>query len=362
MKIERATAFLCELPVERPRVDAIQQVSHQETIFVALETDEGVSGLGYGYTIGSGGRAVLAQLRHSLLDLIVGMNPMRPEEVWNRLVGATRFATFGPLVNAALAAVDLAVWDVRASALGLPLWELLGGARERVPIYDTDGGWLHHTQAELVDNALERKAQGWRAIKVKVGKQDIRDDLKRLEAVRDAIGWDMELMVDANQAFTLPEAMRRAHSWEGLGLAWFEEPLPAEDAVAHARLAEVIRMPVAVGEDLFSVNAFSTYLVLNAASILQPDAVRIGGITPWIKVAHLAEAFNVPVAPHYIMELSVSLVGAVANGMYVEHVPELRALTQSELRISNGMVDMPTQKGLGIAWDTDAIRRHRTDD
>lgn len=361
MLIVRAEAFLCDVPAERPRVDAIQRVDKQETLFVDLETADGVTGRGYGYTIGTGGRAILELLRVDLLPRLVGQDCTRIEAIWQQLFSATQFMTVGPLTATALAGVDIALWDIRCKMAGLPLWRLAGGAADAVPIYDTDGGWLQLSKEELVENAQQRLRDGWPAIKIKVGKPTAREDYDRLEAVRAAAGRDMDIMVDANQCFTVPEARRRAHMWEQLDIAWFEEPLPADDVAGHALLAGGTEIPIAVGESLYSLRQFQDYLSRGAASVAQPDVVRIGGITQWLKTAHLAEAFNVPIAPHYLMELSVSAVAAVPNGRWVEHVPELRAITEGELAIRDGRVSPPEEPGVGIRWDLEAIQSMRSD-
>jgi L-alanine-DL-glutamate epimerase-like enolase superfamily enzyme len=362
MEIVRAEAFLCDVPAERPRVDAIQRVDKQETIFVDLETSDGVSGRGYGYTIGTGGRAVLALLRSDLLPRLVGRDGTRIDAVWQDLFSAVQFMTVGPVATTALAAVDIALWDIRCKAAGLPLWRLAGGAHDSVPVYDTDGGWLQLSADELVANGQQRLRDGWPAIKVKVGRPTAKEDYDRLAAVRGAIGPDMDLMVDANQCFTASEARRRAHMWEELDIAWFEEPLPADDVGGHALLAAGTEIPIAVGESLYSLRQFQDYLSRGAVGIVQADVVRVGGITPWLKTAHLAEAFNVPIAPHYLMELSVSVVAAVPNGRWVEHVPELRAITEGELAIRGGCVSPPDEPGVGIRWDVDAIDSFRAEE
>jgi L-alanine-DL-glutamate epimerase-like enolase superfamily enzyme len=228
-----------------------------------------------------------------------------------------------------------------------------------VPVYDTEAGWLHHSIDELVEGALSAQKAGWRGVKLKVGKPRLHEDVERLQAVRDAVGPALDIMVDANQSMTSAEAIRRAAAFEPLSLTWLEEPLPADDVAGHRRLAAATSIPVAVGESLYSVGQFCEYLASGAASIVQVDAARIGGITPWLKVAHLAEAFNVTVCPHFLMELHVSLAAAIPNGGYVEHIPQLRAITASELRIEDGFAVAPDAPGIGIDWQLDALDDRR---
>ncbi|SEE50973.1 mandelate racemase/muconate lactonizing enzyme family protein [Jiangella alba] len=359
LRIVEAQAWLCDVPVETVRTDAVQSFVKQETILVTVRTADGVTGTGYSYTIGTGGAAVLSLLRESLLGLLVGMDAGRPEEVWSTLHAATRATTVGAITALALAAVDTAVWDARCRAIGLPLWVAAGGARPRVPLYDTEGGWLHLSADELVTQASEAKRRGLHGVKVKVGKPHAGEDAERLRAVREAVGPDLHLMVDANQSMTAAEAIRRAALFEPLDLFWLEEPLPADDVAGHRRLARSTTIPVAVGESMYSVGHFRAYLAAEAAGIVQVDVARVGGITPWLKVAHLAEAFNVQVAPHFLMELHVSLACAVPNGLYVEHIPQLRAVTTGEMGIADGNAVAPSEPGLGIAWDLDALDRLR---
>jgi len=202
---------------------------------------------------------------------------------------------------------------------------------------------------------VSAKEQGFSGSKVKIGKPHLSEDRERLAAVRDAVGPAYEIMVDANQAFSRAEATRRARMLEDVGIAWFEEPMPADDVLEHARLAAATTVPIAVGESLYSISQFKDYLVSGGASIVQVDVARIGGITPWMKVAHMAEAFNVPVCPHFLMELHASLVCAIPNAPWLEYIPQLDTITSSGLRIEAGRAYPSDVPGLGIDWDWEAI-------
>lgn len=362
MKIRKARAYLIDLEPETVRTDAIQAFVKQETVFVEIETDEGLTGTGYSYTIGTGGRAVLQLLRTDLLPTLAGEDAELVERLWHKLFWRTHATAVGAITSLALAAVDTALWDLRCKAAGRPLWQIAGGFRSRVPLYDTEGGWLQLSTDELVEGARRSVARGWRGIKVKVGKPDLQEDLERLRAVREAIGPRMHLMVDANQSMTLAEARRRASAFEEAGVFWFEEPLPAEDISGHRTLAAGTSIPIAAGESIYSLSHFREYLQAGACGVVQVDAARIGGITPWLKVAHLAEAFNVQVAPHFLMELHVSLVAAVPNGLYVEHIPQLRPLVRRGMDVVDGCAVAPTTPGLGIEWDQDELRRSVAED
>jgi len=208
---------------------------------------------------------------------------------------------------------------------------------------------------------VRAQAAGFGGCKLKVGRQP-HEDVARLTAVREAVGAGFEIMADANQAFQVDEAIRRARLYEPLDLAWFEEPLPAEDLGGHVRLSTQTTLPIAVGESIYSLSHFREYLQRGGCSVVQVDVARIGGITPWLKVAHLAEAFNVPVCPHFLMELHVALVCAVPNGRWVEYIPQLDAVTQTGMTVRQGYAVPSDQPGLGIAWDWPVIERMRVDD
>ncbi|MET0424946.1 MAG: mandelate racemase/muconate lactonizing enzyme family protein [Actinoplanes sp.] len=356
--ITHAEAYLVDLSVETVRTDALQQFVKQETVFVEIRTDDGGTGTGYSYTIGTGGTAVLALLRDYLLPRLPGRDPRRVEAVWRELFLATKATTVGAITSLALAAVDTALWDWRCRAAGQPLWVLAGGAKDRIPLYDTEGGWLHLSTDELVAGAKSSQVAGWPGIKMKVGRSPAQD-AERLEAVRAAVGPGFDVMLDANQSLTAPDAIRRARLLEPYDPFWFEEPLPAEDVAGHEAVAAGTSIPIAVGESMYGVGQFAEYVRRGAAGVIQVDVARIGGITPWLKVAHLAEAANLAVCPHFLMELHVSLCCAVPNSRYLEHIPQLRAITHDEIEVVDGQALAPSAPGLGIAWDRDAIDDRR---
>lgn len=355
--IERIEVSLVDLEPTVKRTDAIQSFVSQETPLVRVFDRDGAIGTGYSYTIGTGGSSVMRLLTDHLAPRLVGRDAEGIEALWRDLYFHTHATTVGAITALALAALDTALWDLKCRRLQLPLHVLAGGARTSCPLYTTEGGWLHLPPAALVDEALAAKARGFGGTKIKVGRPHVAEDIERLRAVREAVGADWDIMTDANQAFTLAEAIRRARHLEALDIAWFEEPMPADDLSAHADLARRTCVPVAVGESLYSLSQFKDYLQAGACSIVQVDAARIGGITPWLKVAHLAEAFNAPVCPHFLMELHIALCCAVPNGRWVEYIPQLDPITRSQLTIRDGQAYPSSEAGLGIDWDWDAIAR-----
>lgn len=357
--IERVEISMVDLAPKVARTDAIQAFVSQETPIVRVFDAEGGVGTGYAYTIGTGGSSVVRLLHDHLAPVLVGRDADMVEEVWRTLLFKTHATWPGAVTSLALAAVDTALWDLRCRRAGLPLHVMAGGAQEKVPVYTTEGGWLQLAAEELVEQALEAKERGFHGVKLKIGKPTAAEDAARVAAVRAAVGPGLELMVDANQGLTLDQALRRARALDGLDLAWLEEPLPADDVAGHARLAAATALPLAVGESLYSPGQFKDYLVQGAASVVQVDAARIGGVTPWLKVAHLAEAFGLPVAPHFLMELHVSLAAAVPNGRWVEHIPQLDEIALGGVAIHEGFALPPEEPGLGIDWNWDAIRERR---
>ncbi len=354
--IDQVDLLMVDLVPKVKRTDAIQSFVSQETPIVRIRTSDGAEGVGYSYTIGTGGHAVMDLLARHLAPRLLGRDPAMIEQIWRDLFFSTHATAVGPLTALALCAIDTALWDRRCRVSGQPLFKEAGGAQASVPLYTTEGGWLHIETAALVEDALHAKAAGFGGCKVKVGRRP-QEDVARLMAVRDAVGPDFEIMVDANQAFQVDEAIRRARLYEPVDLAWFEEPLPAEDLGGHIRLSNATTLPVAVGESIYSPSHFREYLQRGACSVVQVDVARIGGITPWLKTAHLAETFNVPVCPHFLMELHVSLTAAVPNGRWVEYIPQLDSLTTSGMRIEGGRAVPSPEPGLGIAWDWGRINR-----
>ena len=228
-KIVRVEILQVDLAPKAVRTDAIQSFVTQETPMVRIHTGDGIVGTGYTYTIGTGGSSVVALLRDHLAPRLIGRDPLDIEAIWKRCSSPPTRPRSAPSPALALAAMDTALWDLNCLAAGRPLWKEAGGAQAAVPVYSTEGGWLHVEPQALVDDALAVRAQGFGGAKIKVGRPHVSEDIARLSAVREAVGPGFEIMVDANQAFTAGEAIRRARLYEPLDLAWFEEPLPAED-------------------------------------------------------------------------------------------------------------------------------------
>ena len=355
-RIVQVEILMVNLPSKTERTDAIQAFLNQETPIVRITDEDGQTGCGYSYTIGTGGTAIIGLLKETLAPLLVGREAEEIERIWRDLLFATHATAVGAITSLALAAIDTALWDLRGRRAGLPLWRLAGGTCNSIPTYTTEGGWLNLATDALVADALTMKKRGFFGSKIKIGKPSIAEDRARLAAVREAVGDDFMIMVDANQAFHLAEAKLRSDMLAEFGIHWFEEPMPADDVGAHRELTRHSRVPIAVGESIYSLSQFKDYLEQGACSIVQVDVARIGGITPWLKVAHLAEAFNIPVCPHFLMELHISLACAVPNAPLLEYIPQLDDITGSMIKIKDGKAYPPNAPGIGIEWDWSAVK------
>jgi len=330
-------------------------------LFAEITTEAGHEGVGFSYSKRAGGPAQFAHAREVAPDLI-GEDPSDIGRLWTKLVWAGASVGRSGAATQALAAIDVALWDLKARRAGLPLAKLLGAHRDSVRCYNTSGGFLHESVEQVKDNAKRTLEAGIGGIKIKVGQPDWREDLRRVEAVRAHIGDAVPLMVDANQQWDRPTAMRMGKALEEFGLVWIEEPLDAYDAEGHAELARTLTTAVASGEMLTSVGEHYELIRHHAVDILQPDAPRIGGITQFLKLATLAEHANLGLAPHYAMEIHVHLAAAYPAEPWVEHFDWLYPLFNERLETRDGRMHLSGRPGLGItlseqarAWTVDKV-------
>jgi L-alanine-DL-glutamate epimerase-like enolase superfamily enzyme len=362
MKITGGDAACYRIHLREPWQSAHHTITVFELIIARLRTDAGQEGTGWAYTVGAGGTAIAAFLSDELLPIVPGLDPAAVEHAWQTLYGKVRDAAPGGLALLGLAAVDIALWDLKAQAAGEPLYRLLGAARERAEAYGS-GINLNLPVPALLGQFRRWQSRGFRAFKMKVGSDDPRTDVERVRAAREQIGPDAVLMLDANQKWTAGEAARRIRAFEPYDPYWIEEPLPADDVAGHAWLRSQIRCPVAVGENLFSAHAFNEFLRHGAVDVVQPDAVRVGGITPFIKIAHLAEGCGIPTAPHLVMELSGQLCCAIQHASMIEdldggNLADLDAL-EEPIVTAGGYFTPPARPGHGVRFNWDALAKWR---
>lgn len=363
MKIIALDTQLYRVPPSTRWQDAAVTVNGLEFLIVELRTDEDITGCGLSYTVGVGGSAVRAMIRDECAPVVLGLDAAEYERIWRRLWSQLHRTGNGGISTLAIAAIDIAIWDLLAKSRGLPLYRALGGATDSVRVYGS-GIDLAMDCSELRDHLSCYLERDYTAVKIKVGRPTLREDVERVSLARDLIGPDRLLLLDANQGWSLDESIRRLQAFQSFQPYWIEEPLAREDIEGHAHLRRTTRVPVAVGESLYTKHQFLDYLKHEAADIFQPDVARVGGVTEWLKIAHLCEAWGRPVAPHFMSELSIHLVCSVSNGFILEDVTggslaEL-GMVDLPLTVTGGMAYPPQSvAGHGIQFNTDAIAPYK---
>jgi len=330
-----------------------------ELITVRITDGDGTEGLGYTYTLGGGARAIHSVIANDMAPALIGRDADRIEEMWKNLWWRLHWAGRGGLVMFALSAVDIALWDLLGKRAGLPLWRLLGGADPKVKAY-AGGIDLMFTLDDLLAQTDANLAKGFRAIKMKVGRDNLREDVERIAAMREHLGADFALMVDANMRWSVDEAIRAARAFREFSLVWLEEPTIPEDFAGHARILTEGGVPISSGENLRTLYDFQHMLAANGVSYIEPDVAICGGITVWMKVARLAEARNLPVTSHGVHDIHVHLLGAVPNASYLEvHGFGLERFITEPLTIVDGYATASERPGHGISFDWQALQAHR---
>jgi L-alanine-DL-glutamate epimerase-like enolase superfamily enzyme len=358
-RIQAARIASVTLPLSTPISDAKVLTGRQSPmtevamLFAEITTAEGREGLGFSYSKRAGGPG---QFEHAkqIAPVLLGEDPSDIAKIWDKLVWAGASVGRSGLSVQAIAAFDVALWDLKAKRADLPLAKLLGAHRDSVRCYNTSGGFLHTPIEQVVANAAESVEAGIGGIKIKVGHPDSTTDLARVSAVRERIGDRVALMVDANQQWDRPTARRMCRTLERFGLVWIEEPLDAYDAEGHAMLAATFDTSIATGEMLTSVAEHAELIRHRAADILQPDAPRIGGITPFLKVMTLADHHNLQLAPHFAMEIHLHLAAAYPREPWVEHFDWLEPLFNERMEIADGRMHLSARPGLGVTLSEQA--------
>ncbi|TFI41607.1 mandelate racemase/muconate lactonizing enzyme family protein [Rhodococcus sp. 1R11] len=352
-RIAEVTLSSIVLPLRNPISDAKVLTGRQKAmtevvfLFVEIRTEQGHEGIGFSYSKRAGGPAQFAHAQE-IAPVLIGEDPNDIGKIWTTLVWAGASVGRSGVATQAIAAIDIALWDLKAKRAGLPLAKLIGASRDSVQTYNTSGGFLHTPIEEVMDNAARSLANGIGGIKLKVGQPDWRTDISRVTAVREFLGDDVPLMVDANQQWDRPTANRMCRILEQFDLVWIEEPLDAYDAEGHAMLARTFGTSIATGEMLASVGEHVRLLEAGAVDILQPDAPRIGGITQFLKLAGLAEHHNVQLAPHFAMEIHLHLAAVYPLQTWVEHFDWLDPLFDEHLETRDGRMHLSARPGLGF--------------
>ncbi|WP_426120530.1 L-talarate/galactarate dehydratase [Kocuria sp. LHG3120] len=362
--VQLSTATLpLSTPISDAKVFTGRQRPMTEVVFLFAEitTAQGHTGVGFSYSKRAGGPAQYAHAKE-VAEGLLGEDPNDIARVYDKLLWAGASVGRSGVATQALAAIDVALWDLKAKRAGLPLAKLLGAHRDSVRTYNTSGGFLNASLEEVRDRATRSLEEGIGGIKIKVGLPDSAEDLRRVAGVREHIGTDVPLMVDANQQWDRATALRMGRRLEEFDLVWIEEPLDAYDAEGHAQLAAALDTPIATGEMLASVAEHVRLIDARACDIIQPDAPRVGGITQFLRLAALADQRGLGLAPHFAMEIHLHLAAAYPREPWVEHFDWLDPLFEERLETRDGRMLVPERPGLGVtlsgqarAWTTDSV-------
>ncbi|HSU45978.1 MAG TPA: mandelate racemase/muconate lactonizing enzyme family protein [Arthrobacter sp.] len=351
------------VPISDAKVFTGRQKPMTEVVFLFAEitTELGHSGIGFSYSKRAGGPAQYAHAKE-VAEGLIGEDPNDIAKIYTKLLWAGASVGRSGVATQALAAVDIALYDLKAKRAGLPLAKFLGSYRDSVRTYNTSGGFLNATLDEVKARATQSIEEGIGGIKIKVGLPDSKEDLRRVAGIREHIGWDVPLMVDANQQWDRATALRMGRRLEEFDLVWIEEPLDAYDFEGHAHLAQVLDTPIATGEMLASVAEHKGLIAANGCDIIQPDAPRVGGITQFLRLAALADERGLGLAPHFAMEIHLHLAAAYPREPWVEHFDWLDPLFNERLETKDGRMIVPDRPGLGVslsdqarAWTTESV-------
>ncbi len=347
------------LPLAMPVSDAKVLTGRQKPlteiafVFAEIRSREGHQGIGFGYSKRAGGPGLYAHAKE-LADQLLGEDPSDIQRLFTKLQWAGASMGRSGLTTQAIAPFDVALWDLKARRAGLPLAKLLGAQRDSVRCYNTSGGYLHTPLEQVLHNVGISRRSGIGGIKLKVGQPQGRVDLERVAAVRELLGPDFPLMVDANQQWDRPTAQRMCRRLEAFDLTWIEEPLDAYDFEGHAALAAAMDTPIATGEMLTSFGEHAQLLMSRGSDFVQPDAPRVGGITPFLQIMALADFKGVMLAPHFAMEIHLHLAAAYAHEPWLEHFEWLGPLFNESLQLKDGRMWVSDRPGLGFSLSEQA--------
>ena len=344
------------LPLHHAMTDATHGVhTCFEVVLVILQTECGLKGFGYTYTIGRGGAAIRSLIQRELKPLLLHADADRIDAIWERMWWQLHYVGRGGLASFAMSAVDIALWDLKGHQESKPLWQLLGGHSGQARAY-AGGIDLQLDTEELIEQTRLNIEKGFRAIKMKVGRGKLSEDLERVRALREYIGPDMPLMVDANMRWTVETAIRAARRLQEYDVYWLEEPTIPDDYPGMARIAQEGGLPIASGENLHTIYEFRHIIEIGQIAFPEPDVSNIGGITNWMRVAKLAYAHNLPVTSHGVHELHLHLLAAIPNASFLEvHGFGLERFMRNPPKLKDGIMDAPNAPGHGVQFDWDAL-------
>ncbi len=362
LQIAQVDTALYRIPRQPGLSNSTSQIESTSLLLGRIITDTGLEGIGWTYSHGDSGRGMKAAIDSLLAPRLLGENPADRDRLWDKLWRSVfPNITMAGLTAVTLAPLDIALWDLAGQAANQPLYRLLGNYRQSVPVYGS-GLDLAYSTEQLLDEVQTFIQQGFWGVKIKVGRERLDEDIDRLRAVRQAIGPHTPLMVDANQRWTVGEAITRARAMQEFNLFWLEEPILSDDHPGYQRLSQSVNTALAAGEGEHQLEQFLDLFQRGAIQFVQADVCRVGGITPWLRIARLADAYHLPMAPHLVEELSVHLCCGVPNGFLVEHLPTLNlnntGIIRNPLMPENGQYTPRETPGHGIAFDWSALYSH----
>ncbi|MEU8797660.1 mandelate racemase/muconate lactonizing enzyme family protein [Spirillospora sp. NPDC048819] len=355
---EVRTDFL-SIPLDRPLVTAAFPIPAIDTALVRVRTRGGHEGVAWSFAFGRGRVAALVRFIEDLGETLAGHDALATEAHWRRMSDACGFIGRRGVAALAMSALDTACWDIAGQAAGLPVHRLLGGYRNRIETYASQGLWLDRTVDELAAEARDLVDQGFTAVKMRAGLPDQFEDVLRVQAVREAIGPDVKLMVDANQAWDLKRTLTVARLLEEHDVFWLEEPIPHGRVDDYTAAAARLPMPLCTGESNYFKDELLTLARGRAADYVMPDLMRMGGVTEWMKAAHICEGFGLPVTPHLFMEHSAHLACAAPNAVWQEYQPWWQPIMEEPVRVVDGHIELSDEPGFGIRLSTSAVDEYR---
>lgn len=374
MKITNIKTTLLYKPFKTAIANASRVIPGRDIILIEIETDEGLTGVGFltgmGVAYNSEAGLVKDNIDRALKPMLIGCDPFAREHLWRKIFRATtRFGRKGATIRA-LSGIDIALWDLAGKAAGLPVYKMIGYDKADIPAYASGGyygGSGENDVEALAEEVQSYTAKGYKAIKIKVGRKEVKEDIRRITQIRRLVGNDIELMVDANEAWNVNDAIRFCEGVKDLDLYWVEEPLEPDDLTNHKVLADKTCIPIASGESEFTKYGFWG-LIKNGVRIIQPDATRVGGISEWLKVAALGQCLNLPCVPHAVQELHVTCVACASNSPFTEYflpehpmqefISELFVQSTEAMKMKNGKISPLDVPGLGLGYDPEVAKHY----
>jgi L-alanine-DL-glutamate epimerase-like enolase superfamily enzyme len=358
MKVTSVTMTVISHEVKNPVSDAMWTYDAGGNLITRIHTDEGITGYAHTYfgRIKKGAYILKTLIEDELAPAIIGQDPFFVRQARKKLWDAAHYHHVAGLAQFGIAALDIALWDIAGKKLNVPVAKAAGAFRDRIPAYAMVG-WYYDDEAEFIKRCEEAVAEGFKALKIKVGRGSLQNDIERIELVRRAVGEDIILMVDANQIFDYSEAVRRGRRYEELGIYWFEEPMPPELTENHVRLAQTLDIPIAAGENHYTRFQFYEAIRQGAVDIIQPDNRRAGGFTEWLEIGAVSDCAGLKIASHGGGSANVNMLCVLPNAIYLESgsLKGENKMLKTQLQMIDGEILLPDVPGMGHDADEEYV-------